>query len=132
MIDKSERFVFWIRESQTNKTPASTTWYPGLLWQRGYGRVQPSGNSWPLQGKSIICIAGFGHQWVRGLDFRKWFRQFSWTLVLRWVLILLNNHCSQLQSTSKEILNLLWLSNDFWFPSVSSILIQNSVHYVIF
>ena len=25
MIDKREQFVFWIRESQTNKTPTSTT-----------------------------------------------------------------------------------------------------------
>ena len=34
MIDKRELFVFWIRESQTNNTPTSTTKYPGLLWQR--------------------------------------------------------------------------------------------------
>ena len=61
MIDKKEGFVFWIRASQSNETPTSTTNYPGLLWQRGYWIVQYPGDFWSLQGKSILCIAGFDY-----------------------------------------------------------------------
>ena len=113
-----------IDSCQTHKTPTSTTNIQTFFWQRGCWRARLIGGFWWLQVKSILCISV--------IKKRSGFPNIIWTiwvnlLVLPWVLIFLSNRFSQLKSTSKRILNFWWLSLTFSFPSMSNIVIQNSI-----
>ena len=102
MINKKEKLFFQIRESQTKKTPTSTTNIQAILGKEGtestiYRRILPIN----------VFFASLD---LKSMNKGSSFSKIIWAisvnlLVLRRVLILFCNRSSQLQSTLKWILN---------------------------
>ena len=63
-----EKVFFSNWESQTTKTPTSTTKDSGFLSQRVYWRARFPGSFWSLQDKGILWITGFDRQWISGIN----------------------------------------------------------------
>ena len=132
MIDKRERFVFWIRESQTNNISTSSTNVLAFFSKEGTEEHDFH------EAFDHYSVEVFLNHWIwPSMNKRSSFQEIIPAicvnlLVLWWVLFVLSNHLSQLQSTSKYILNFLWLSLTFSFPSASDIPIRSSIHHVMF